>query len=325
MIRLSIVIAGRECDRIAPADANRGFATEPCALRVESRTPYRMGSPVYIRWSGWVVIPLWVITMSWLFIHDVYSALTAGEAPPAATFSGARPEDIRAQFQILDSVGNEMGTIWSVALPGETAARREDFIWLDPGDVAFGPVRIRVESTFTDAGSLDEFTVNADSPGATVSIHGERFYAAFSFALEGWIGRRRINETFKIPLSDGESLSATFHPFMPLTGLEVGRAWRMQVLNPLNAITGMGAKFEPVLVTVTSRESLSTPIGLVWCHVVQAPRVKAWIDDSGVVWAQEVELPALGRFRLVRQPSFDDLGLSAKRQFALFDRRDSRR
>jgi len=284
-----------------------------------------MGSLVYIRWSGWIIVPFWLTTMSWLFAHDVYSALTAGEAPTLSTIDAGRRQDARTQFTILDASGRELGAIWSVALPGDSAARREDFIWLDQLSLPIGPVRIRVESTFTDAGALDEFSVSADSPGATAWIHGERFYAAFSFTLEGWIGDRRINENFKIPLSDGESLSASVHPFMPLTGLEVGRSWRMQVLNPFNAITGMGAKFEPVLVTVTDRETISTPAGMIACNVVQAPRAKAWIDDAGVVQAQEVELPMLGRFRFVRQSKFDEASLSAKRQIALFDRRDQRR
>lgn len=284
-----------------------------------------MGSLVYIRWSGWIIVPFWLITMGWLFAHDVYSVLTAGEAPTLSLSDAARTRLERTQFTIRDAHGHAIGAIWSVALPGESALRREDLIWLDPSAIPIGPVRIRVESTFTAAGALDEFTVSADSPAATAIIHGERFYSAFSFTLDGWIGDRRINENFKIPLSDGESLSASVHPFLPLTGLEVGQSWRMQVLNPFNAITGLGAKFEPVLVTVAARETISTPVGMIACNVVQAPRAAAWIDDDGVVQAQEVELPILGRFRFERQANFDDAGLSAKRQVSLSDRRNQRK
>ncbi len=284
-----------------------------------------MGSLVYIRWSGWIIVPFWLATMSWLFAHDVYSALTAAEAPTLSMTDASRRANARTQFTILDASDRELGSIWSVVLPGDSAPRREDFIWLDQLPLPIGPVRIRVDSTFTDQGALDEFSVSADCPGATASIHGERFYAAFSFTLEGWIGDRRINENFKIPLSDGESLSASVHPFLPLTGLEVGRSWQMQVLNPLSAITGMGAKFDSVLVTVIDRETISTAAGMIACYVVQAPRAKAWIDDVGVVQAQEVELPMLGRFRFVRQSDFDEVSLSARRQVSLFDRKDQRR
>ncbi len=112
--------------------------------------------------------------------------------------------------------------------------------------------------------------------------------------------------TFKLPLSEASLVSGAFNPFSDLSNLEVGRRWRMQVFNPIAAMTGFGNRFMPMLVEVTGREPLATPDGRVDCVIVESASAKAWVDPQGSVLLQEVTLPVIGKLRIAREAGFDD-------------------
>ncbi len=268
---------------------------------------------MFTRTIGWLVTPIWLLAMTWLIAHDVVPHWTASPPPLVKPTEWLRTEGLRSQFTIHDAIG-KMGTVWSEYLIDEKSIRRDDLVWIERLPVAVAPLRITVESVFTAEGVLDEFTVRLETAGdahASARLHGERFHSDFSFTFESG----PIERSFKIPLVEGGMLSGAFHPFGQLSDLRVGRRWRMQVVNPIASLTGMGDQFIPMLVEVTGEERIAVPGGSVNCLVVESANAKAWVDGQGVVWVQEMTLPVVGTMRTIREQEFDESGYTAARGF----------
>jgi hypothetical protein len=248
--------------------------------------------------------------MSWLIAHDIAPHWTAS-LPPALQSGDWLKDGKKIQFTLSDRLG-PMGSVWTEYLVDASSLRRDDLIWIDRLPVDLAPLRIAVESVFTAEGVLDEFSIRLETGGAgraSVCLHGERFHSDFSFSLESGPFQR----SFKIPLVESGLFSGAFHPFGALTDLHVGQRWRMQVVNPISLVTGIGNEFIPLLVEVTGEERIDTPDGEVNCFVVDSPNARAWVDARGNVRAQEMKLPMLGTMRLQREPRFDEKAYSAAR------------
>lgn len=265
---------------------------------------------MFTRTVGWLVTPIWLLAMGWLVAHDIAPHWTA--SPPPALQSGDWLKDgTKIQFTLSDEFG-PMGSVWTEYLVDERSLRRDDLIWIHRLPLDFAPLRIAVESVFTAAGVLDEFSIRLEtgaSDMAPIRLHGERFHADFSFTLESG----PLERSFKIPLVESGLFSGAFHPFGALTNLQVGQRWRMQVVNPITMVTGIGNQFIPLLVEVTGEERIETPEGDVNCFVVDSPNARAWVDARGNVRAQEMTLPMLGKMRLQREPRFDEKAYIAAR------------
>lgn len=280
---------------------------------------------MFTRTVGWLVTPIWLLAMSWLVAHDIAPHWTAS-TPPALQPGDWLADGNKFQFTLSDSSG-PMGSVWSEYLVDERSLRRDDLVWIErlphlPVDLA--PLRITVESTFTAAGVLDEFSIRLETGGAgraSIRLHGERFHSDFSFTLESGA----LEKSFKIPLIEGGLFSGAFHPFGALTNLHVGQRWRMQVVNPIALVTGIGNQFIPLLVEVSGEQRITTPQGDVNCFVVESPNAKAWIDARGSVQAQEMTLPMLGTMRLQREPKFDEKAYLAARNDPAAFRTERRR
>lgn len=265
---------------------------------------------MFTRTVGWLVTPIWLLAMSWLVAHDIAPHWTASP-PPALTSGGWLADGTKFQFTLHDRSG-PMGTVWSEYAMDERSLRRDDLIWIERLPVDIAPLRIVVESVFTAEGILDEFSVRLETRvlgQSAIRLHGERFHSDFSFTLDGLAPEK----SFKIPLVEGGFFSGAFHPFGALTNLHVGQRWRMQVVNPISLVTGIGNQFIPLLVEVTGEQRLSTADGDVNCFVVESSNAKAWVDAGGSVRAQEMTLPMLGTMRLEREPRFDDKAYNAAR------------
>lgn len=256
---------------------------------------------MFTRTTGLLIIPSWLAAMSWLVVHDVLPGWTAQEPPVVRASEWLRNEGSRAQFAIFDDQGR-LGTAWTRYIIDEGSIQRQDFVGIDRLIPGIAPLRMVIDSVFTAHGALDEFTLRLKNESATVSLHGERFHSAFSFTFESG----GISSAFKIPLTDGEVLAAAFNPLAQLSELRVGQSWRMQVFNPVAALTGFGKRFIPMLVTVTGEERIATVGGTINCMVVEAANAKAWVDARGAVQVQEMTLPLLGKIRIVREPEFDE-------------------
>lgn len=267
---------------------------------------------MFTRTTGWLIVPLWLAAMGWLVAHDVWPALSADEPPHLRATDWLKEEGRNAQFSILlDNV--RIGSIWTEYVIGDTSMLREDLIWIRRLPIPITPLRIDVDSVFTADGVLDELTVTADNNDRRIRLHGERFHADFSFTFESGA----IERAFKVPLIDGGLIAGALSPFSQLTDIQVGQAWRMQVFNPIAALTGIGDRFIPMLVEVTGEERITTPQGERKCLIVESPNAKAWVDERGVVLAQEMTLPMTGKFRIVREPDLDEDGKARVRNMSL--------
>jgi len=266
---------------------------------------------MFTRTTALVIAPLWMLAMSWLIAHDVWPALVAEDPPTLQLTEWLTNEGRMTQHTIFDDSG-PIGSIWTEYLIDPASIQRSDTIWFErlAPDLDIAPLRITVNSAFTADGQLDEFTLRLVNDQTRLQLHGERFYADFSFQLEI---RGLPRQTFKIPLTEAGFVTGALNPFTNLSGLEVGRVWRIQVFNPLSAITGLGERFIPTLLSVTGKETIVADHGRTECFIVEAGKSKAWVDERGVVYRQEVQLPVIGNLRIVRDITFDVEARSAIR------------
>lgn len=238
------------------------------------------------------------------------------DPPPLRVSHRPGNNESKAQFTISDNFG-QVGTVWTTYRIDETAIRRGDLIWIDRLPVDIAPLRLTVNSDFTVGGVLDEFTLRLETEDADLRLHGERFPSDFSFTFESG----PMEKAFKVPLSSGGLFAGAFNPFSELGILQVGKMWRMQVVNPVALITGVGNRFIPLIVEVTGEERIETPQGAKNCMVVESPSAKAWVDADGRVQVQEVTLPVIGSLRIVRQAGFDEDQRTQARRESLGGRR----
>ena len=258
-------------------------------------------SPLFTRATGWIIVPLWLIAMTWLVAHDVWPNLVAENAPPFKVTDALLEAGRTTQQSIHDDLG-VMGYIWTEYILDPNSARRTDEVFLERLPMPITPLRMTIDSVFTAQGVLDEFTVNMVNPDTKLELHGERFHSDFSFRLK-W---ETVEKLYKMPLTDGGLISGMVNPFSQLTGLSVGQRWRMQVFNPLAVITGLGERFMSVLVEVTGTEVLTVDGQSREYFVVESPNAKAWVAADGAVPLQEVKLPLIGKLRITRDAEVDD-------------------
>ena len=257
---------------------------------------------MFTRATGFVIVPLWLAAMSWLVAHDVWPGLTAQDPPLLQATEWLKTEGVRAQFAIHNEHGR-LGTIWTEYFIDRDSIQRWDTIWIEQFPVAIAPLRISADSIFTADGALDELTVRLENTETDIRLHGERFHKDFSFNFESG----PFDKSFKIPLAEGRIISGGgVNPFASLTNLTVGQRWRMQVFNPIAALTGLGDRFIPILVEVTGEEKIFSAGEEVNCLVVESAHARAWVDENGAVQIQEMTLPLVGKIRILREPTYDN-------------------
>lgn len=260
---------------------------------------------MFTRTTGLLIVPLWLAAMSWLVAHDVWPGVSAKEPPLLQVTDWLKTEGRQSEFTIFDDSG-KMGTIWTTYLIDGTSILRHDIIWIERLPFPVCPLRTSIDSTFSLAGELDDFRLTLRNAETRLMLHGERFPSDFSFEFEMGLGEPA--KLFKLPLHDGGTIAASFSPFSQLSDLKVGQRWRMQVFNPLAALTGLGERFLPMLVEVTGEEDIVTGQGVLRCLVVEASNTKAWVDSNGAVQVQELTMPLVGKIRIIRESGFDEAG-----------------
>jgi len=240
--------------------------------------------------------------MSWLVGHDVWPGLSAHDAPLIKASDWLKGEGQESQFAVFNDAGR-LGTIWTEYRIDAKSIQRFDLIWIDGTGLEIFPLRMSLASIFAEDGTLDDLTVLIDSHQGRIRLHGERFPSDFSFTLE--TGASPRPKTLKVPLARGDIISGAFNPFAYMDDVYVGQRWRQQVFNPVAALTGVGDRFIPMVVSVTGKEQIATDAGVVDCFVVEAARAKAWVDARGAVRLQEMTLPVVGKIRIVREAKYD--------------------
>ena len=278
---------------------------------------------MFTRATGLFIVPIWLAAMGWLGYHDIWPTLIAQEPPRLVPSDWLKQEGKQTQYAIYRE-GERIGTIWTRYTVSEDAVGVNDLIWIDRSRRAGGyagrlpvplaPLRATAETVFTPDGLLDEMTIELENYSVKFKLHGERFHAHFAFSFESG----PMDRAFKIPLSDGATISGAFHPFGQLGRLRVGQTWKMQVYNPIADLIGMGDRFVSVLVTVTGAEPIITSNGKELCFIVESPASKAWVNGRGEVLVQESTLPVVGKIRIVRESGFDEDMLQRRRRQVLF-------
>jgi hypothetical protein len=247
----------------------------------------------------------WLASMGWLIHHDVLPAWTARDVPKYAVGAWLSADLVHSQARLESKTGKRIGTAWTEYTQNNGRLSRSDVLWLE--NLAVLPA-IRIQSTaeFTPEGELDEMYVNVYGAGEHISLKGENYSG--SMAFEMWVGKR--SQLFKI---DGAAIGVVgdaMRPFTALPDIAVGQSWRLNALNPLSALSGIGPKFIPMLVKVTGREHVLHRGEAVECFVVTTDRARAWVDARGAVIRQEVDLPIGGTISIVDEP-FDPKALES--------------
>ncbi len=255
---------------------------------------------MFTRVTGFLIVPLWLASMGWLVVHDVWPGLTAQEVPPVVVSEWLTGQGAQSQYAIEGDMGR-LGTLWTTYMADEASVLREDIVWIEQLPVPLAPLRVNARSTYTHKGVLDELSMTVQCDRTRMRLNGERFHADFSFTFECGT----VHKAFKVPLARGRMISGAFNPFSQLVDLHVGQTWRMQVFNPVASIMGVGERFMPMLVKVTGEQRISTGAWEGNCMVVEAGDAKAWVDAHGVVQLQTVNLPGMGELRIVHEPEFD--------------------
>lgn len=273
---------------------------------------------MFTRTTGMFIVPLWVLAMGWLVAHDAWPRWNAKPPPPLEVTDWLLNEGRKSQYTLHDEFG-PMGSVWTEYMIDQSSILRSDLIFIErvpPMLAGFAPLRIKVESTHTAEGVLDEITLRLEAAHAEVLLHGERFHSDFSFKLESGL----IERTFKVPLSSAGLITGAFNPFGSLTKLHVGQRWNMQIVNPIASVAGVGDSFIPLMVEVTGEERLITPQGDYNCMVVEASGAMAWVDVRGAVIKQETNIPLIGKLTIWRDPEFDQEKQMAARSAVIVGR-----
>ncbi|HRX83447.1 MAG TPA: hypothetical protein P5572_00345 [Phycisphaerae bacterium] len=244
------------------------------------------------------IILFWTAATAWLIQHDILPQFTAQDMPLYAVKDWANEPIRKTQARIEDKTGRRIGTVWSTHTASPTGLSREDVFFLE--HVSMLPMlRIEVHSDFTAEGTLDTFNLKLYGASEHIELQGEEYSGNLAFRL--MVGARE--QLFKVDASAAGMVSDVFRPFPTLPKIAVGQSWRMHVVNPLAAISGIGTKLIPMIVTVKGRERLPTASGPVDCYIVATDHgARAWVGPDGNVLRQEVDAPIGGHLVIVDEP-----------------------
>jgi len=245
------------------------------------------------------VVVLWLVCTTWLISRDAVPRWFARTPPEVASASWLREQGDQFQYGIYGEDGGRRGTCWSVYKVGMHAIIRKDTLMLEE----LGVIRrliIDSEMTYLNETELDNVEVEVSGLRERIILRGERQGPQFAFRLK--IGDTRPPQDFMLDASAAQTLCDTVKPFSSLRGLRVGQAWKIQMLDPFSLVSdGRRARLKPVVAAVVDRETIKLQGREVECHVVESQGSRAWVDDSGRVLLQTVEMPALGRLEIREQ------------------------
>lgn len=277
------------------------------------------------RLFGILVVLMWLTATFGLIRRDVWPAITARQPPPTPSGELIARIGERHQYGIFRaSSGARVGTSWM------QLQSRPDFTNGDVSNNAadvtstthLGPIignpplNVELGLHLMADGTLDNFTFDIVGAhrmtGDPLRIHAEGESFGQKLACKFQIGL--MERTFSLDAATSSLVGDTFQPFACLPALEVGQAWRMQVIDPLTALTG-GGQLVPrtKLVRVVSKETIEIDGKKTDAFVVETEGARAWVDERGLVLRQQLDVPLIGRL-VVQRERYDESALSnAKR------------
>jgi hypothetical protein len=87
-----------------------------------------------------------------------------------------------------------------------------------------------------------------------------------------------------------------------LKNLRVGQRWRLRLLDPIPFLQSGKFDLQIRLATVAAREPIEHEGRRTECFRVETEGARAWVDDSGRVLRQAVQVPLLGKWTLTDEP-----------------------
>jgi hypothetical protein len=252
------------------------------------------------------VVAVWLIAMGWLVGREVRPYWIAQDPPPLLDRAMEPGEKRNSQAAIFDARGRRIGRAWSILTHYADQTRYESKIELQ-GVAGLPPLRIDNVLIYQKDGEVDEFDLDVygirdfnDRP-MKINMRGERYGAYIPVVLE--VGP--IRRTFKLDAAASRQIVDSIRPFDVLPRLEVGQAWRIQMLNPISVVLNQGSKTSAIVAKVEAREPLDHDGRRVECFVVSAGRTRAWVAPDGRVLRQESEIPGFGRL-VIQSEAFDE-------------------
>lgn len=267
------------------------------------------------RLFGIVVAVMWLTATFGLIRRDIWPALTARQPPPTPSTELIDRIGEQHQYGIFRaSSGARVGTSWmqlqsrpdfSNGPAAETAADITSITYLEP---VVGNPRLLIELNMhlLADGTLDNFMF--DVIGAPFRLHAEGESYGKKLACNFEVGL--MKRQFSLDTATSSLVGDSFHPFSCLPALQVGQAWRMQVIDPLSALTG-GRQLAPrtKLVRVESKETIRVNGEEVEAFVVETDGARAWVDERGLVLRQQLDVPLIGRL-IVHRERYDERTLT---------------
>lgn len=240
-----------------------------------------------------------------LVIREFIPRWAAGD-PPKNDAQSMKSGDIRrTQFGIYTPDGQLVGRSWTLAMVNFAPSLTVDS-WsvVEPYTLPNGmsSPRLRVhtiisyvESDVPDKVRLElEGVTGVDGRPLRIGLEGEPIPPDFACT---WVVGDDRGE-FAVPSDSMRAVGDVLKPFDRLPGLFVGRAWQLNVFDPLSRILPHWMRgdidSDAVLVRVTKSETIQHAGQDVEVFRIEAPHVVAWATLDGRVLRQEVEVPILG-------------------------------
>lgn len=263
------------------------------------------------RWIGIIAVLLMLLANAALVRRDLLPSWFASAPPGNEAMTLPAGEKRRAQIGIFDGRGARVGEGWSLAQRSGSALLLDTWTYLAGITLPNGKkTRLRVHTSFNyhESGTLTtlKMELEGDILPNVFRIEGEGVEAAGHFACEWSIGE--LKGTFTIPLEATRALGESIRPFERLSGLFVGRSWRVKLVDPLsNLLPGwVGSRLasEPVVVEVTGMETIQHFGESVEAFRVEAKAMnaKAFVRKDGIVLRQSLVLPLLGEITVIEEP-----------------------
>jgi hypothetical protein len=238
------------------------------------------------------VVLFWLGSMGALFMRDVWPAWTAQEPPsmsPGSLESDTPPE---TQLAIYNEQNKRLGTAWSRVTKTSQETTISSTVSIIAGKM-IPSLLIEMNTVFDDEGRLDRFRLEVKGiPQMKIFAEGERRGIYFPCRFQVGVIRRQMN----LELAASRMMGQSFQPFAYLPNLEVGQAWRMQMLDPLTAVMSKQARLTPMVIHVIEKEPIEHQGEKVECFVLEStpPRIKAWVDERGYILKQKTQVPMIG-------------------------------
>lgn len=263
------------------------------------------------RWIGITACVLMLAANAALIRRDLIPNWFASDPPGNEAMTLGAGERRRSQIGIYDHRGARIGEGWSLAQRSGNMLNLETWTYFPSLALPNGSkTRLRVHTSFhyVESGTLYTLKMELESDILPDSfrIEGEAVEAARNFACEWSIGS--LKGTFTFPLDATRALGESMRPFERLSGLFVGRSWRVKLVDPLsNLLPGwMSSRLasEPILVEVTGMETIQHFGEFVEVFRVEAKsmNVKAYVRRDGIVLRQMLSVPLLGEITVVEEP-----------------------